>query len=293
MKLLSWNIQQGRGADGIVSLKRIADEIKQSAADIICLQEVSRGFTVDGGGSPGPDQCAELESYFPGFDLAFGAGVNLAGAANESRMEFGNAILSRWKIEMTEAHLLPWPYDQHAKKSMRRSATDCIVNTPAGMLHIITTHLEYHSELQRMHQLDYLSDIDVENRRRYIAGIKCPESGPYHLSELPADTIICGDFNMLPMSREYQHFMSSATARQNGLIDVWRDLHAGKPHPGTCGISDVEQWPEGPHCRDFVFVSGGLSGAATDYQVDQQTHFSDHQPTLVNFSDFALCQALQ
>jgi len=292
VKLLSWNIQQGRGADGIVSLQRIADEIEKSQADIICLQEISRGFTVEDGTSDKPDQCAQLKAYFPGFDLAFGAGVNLVGAPGAPRREFGNVILSRWNIEMMEPHLLPWPYDQAAKKSMRRSAIDCTVNTPVGILRVITTHLEYHSALQRTHQLDYLSEIEVENRRRQIAGINCSDPDPYHLPELPAETIICGDFNMLPESPEYQHFMASNRAGQNRFVDVWHGLHPGVPHPGTCGVSDVEQWPEGPHCRDFIFVSDGLFATATRYEVDQQTIFSDHQPTLVDFSDLALRRAL-
>ncbi|MCU0933013.1 MAG: endonuclease, partial [Thiobacillaceae bacterium] len=42
MKLLSWNIQWGRGLDGRVDLARIAGEIRRIGDfDVICLQEVA------------------------------------------------------------------------------------------------------------------------------------------------------------------------------------------------------------------------------------------------------------
>ena len=43
IQVLSWNIQNGEGVDGIISLERIADTIFNiSTPDVICLQEVSR-----------------------------------------------------------------------------------------------------------------------------------------------------------------------------------------------------------------------------------------------------------
>ena len=43
LKLLSWDIQYGKGVDGLIDLNRIRDGILETAdADIICLQEISR-----------------------------------------------------------------------------------------------------------------------------------------------------------------------------------------------------------------------------------------------------------
>ena len=43
IQVLSWNIQNGEGVDGVISLERIADTIfSMSNPDVICLQEVSR-----------------------------------------------------------------------------------------------------------------------------------------------------------------------------------------------------------------------------------------------------------
>ena len=58
--ILSWNIQNGKGMDGEVSMQRIADVIAtMGTPDVICLQEVSRGLALtDDAGAP--DQVAEL-----------------------------------------------------------------------------------------------------------------------------------------------------------------------------------------------------------------------------------------
>ena len=56
MQLLSWNIQWCRGVDGRVDPQRIARTIRELAdADVICLQEVARGFDTLAG-SQGEDQ---------------------------------------------------------------------------------------------------------------------------------------------------------------------------------------------------------------------------------------------
>lgn len=294
MKLLSWNIQQGRGVDGVVSLARIANEVKQSQADIVCLQEVSRGFPVAyDKQSQGPDQCAELEGLLADYTLVFGTGVSLSATQGSSRLEFGNAILSRWDIASMENHPLPWPNDLQAKKTMRRTAIDAVIATPVGYLRVISSHLEYHSVRQRQSQLRYLLSMKVAADKRSRDGIACSEESPYNLPPMPSETVICGDFNMLPFGLEYNEFLAAPSPEVRNLLDAWCELNPGKAHPGTCGIFDAQQWPEGPHCRDFVFVSGGLSRTATEFQVDQKTASSDHQPTLVEFDDSLLGRALK
>lgn len=54
MKLVTYNIQFGKGLDGRVDLDRIADEIR--GADIIALQEVERFWPRSGN----TDQVASL-----------------------------------------------------------------------------------------------------------------------------------------------------------------------------------------------------------------------------------------
>ncbi len=55
MKLLTWNIQWGRGCDGRVDLDRIARVARAAEPDVICLQEVAVNFP-GLAGSSGEDQ---------------------------------------------------------------------------------------------------------------------------------------------------------------------------------------------------------------------------------------------
>ena len=57
MKLLSWNIQWGRGADGVVNLQRTISAIRTLGDfDVICLQEVVQGWALNAFA----DQAAEI-----------------------------------------------------------------------------------------------------------------------------------------------------------------------------------------------------------------------------------------
>ena len=63
IQVLSWNIQNGEGVDGIISLERIADTIfTMSTPDVICLQEVSRNCKLKDGTQP--DQFKQLSKLF-------------------------------------------------------------------------------------------------------------------------------------------------------------------------------------------------------------------------------------
>ena len=73
MKLVTWNIQCGRGMDGRVDLKRIVDAARQVADfDVLCLQEVADGFA-ELAGSSGENQFAEIAALLPGFAAVEGA----------------------------------------------------------------------------------------------------------------------------------------------------------------------------------------------------------------------------
>ena len=50
------------------------------------------------------------------------------------------------------------------------------------------------------------------------------------------------------------------------------------PNDPTCGMFDRDQWPGGPHCRDFLFVTGDVASCVRAIEVDLETDASDHQP---------------
>ncbi|HEV3104788.1 MAG TPA: endonuclease, partial [Trinickia sp.] len=66
MRLISWNVQWGRDASGNVDMARTLGEARRIADfDVICMQEVTRGFSVLPGG-PSADQYADIAAALPG-----------------------------------------------------------------------------------------------------------------------------------------------------------------------------------------------------------------------------------
>jgi endonuclease/exonuclease/phosphatase family metal-dependent hydrolase len=128
MRVVTWNIQWGRGCDGRVDLARIVRCARETADfDLLCLQEVAVGFP-GLPGSHGEDQVATLRGLLPGYAVAFGIGTDLPDGP-EGRSQFGNLILSRLPLRQVYRHLLPWPTDP-AVPSMQRLALEAAVGAP-------------------------------------------------------------------------------------------------------------------------------------------------------------------
>ena len=70
LTIVSWNIQYGKGVDGRIDLRRIAETVhKDGLPDVLCFQEVSRNYpSID----EGADQVMELENFFPDYEPFFG-----------------------------------------------------------------------------------------------------------------------------------------------------------------------------------------------------------------------------
>src|ERR1700704_3819036 len=105
MKLITWNIQWGRGIDGRVDLERIVRTARGIADfDVICMQEVADNFP-GLEGNDDRDQFAELAALLPGFHRIEGYGVDVAGDAGRRR-RFGNVIFSRYSVLSARRHAL-------------------------------------------------------------------------------------------------------------------------------------------------------------------------------------------
>ena len=262
--IVSWNIQNGKGVDGKISLERIASVIRAMAdPDVICLQEISRNLALDDSARK-PDQIAELRALFPGYAVSFGAAVETGDALGN--WQFGNATLSRLPVLSVFRHALPQPA-QPGIRHMPRIAIESNLTTPTGPLRIVNTHLEYHSAAQRLAQIGRIVEIDREvlaNREQPPA---FPAAGPYVDVGRAAPTVTCGDFNMQPYSDEYRKMLAPAPGHP-GLRDAWAVLHPDAPHDPTCGVHDHVQWTEGAHCRDFFFVTEHLAGSVRRISVD-------------------------
>ena len=280
IQILSWNIQCGFGIDGRMDLERTATVIKEMADfEVICLQEISKFDELAGCA----DQVEKISSYFPTHEVFFGAAINRLNPGYSTRYQFGNLILSRVPVIQSFHYQLPQPRPGSVCKHMPRQAVEIVILTENGPLRVTTTHLEYHSESQRIEQARKLTDIQFEVYSNLDYSSHAPESGPYAAVERPIDSILCGDFNSAPRDNVYETIVASKI-REWGYQDAWGIAHENQLHPATCGIFDHKQWPEGPHCRDYFFVAGSITTRKLNVFVQSETDASDHQPIMLTVS---------
>lgn len=260
--VLTWNIQNGKGCDGRFDLARIARVVQaMGEADVVCLQELARRDPVY---DDGADQVAQLAALFPAHAPVWGPTL-VRGVR-----EYGNLILSRLPVLQSFNHLLPHPAEGGIKH-MQRAAVEAVVQTAAGPLRVMTTHLEYYAERHRLAQIARLREIQAEVEANEATPPK-PAGSPYDAVPRPGALVLCGDLNLAPGDTAY------AALIQPPFADAWRAAHPGKPDPETTGLHDRRQWPMGGHCRDYFVVTRDLAARIASVEMDAATDASDHQP---------------
>jgi len=284
----SYNIQYGFGLDGRYDLERIAKSLE--GADVIALQEVTRGFVRN----DYADMPAAIAASFPDHFWVYGPGCDIHAVAPEgqvspprgTRFQFGNMVLSRWPILSTRTLLLPRSRTVE-KINLQRGATEAVIAAPGGAMRVYSVHLDHVSADERIAQLHHLTD-------RINAFIQegASLSGAYEfgLSELPLpeDYVIMGDFNMEPESPEYCAFAGSAdrfygrTARTGTPVDAFAALGAYKP--GNYSWMDPKDHGERMHL-DYCFVSCGLKDRLKSAVINTDSLGSDHFPLWVEIDD--------
>jgi endonuclease/exonuclease/phosphatase family metal-dependent hydrolase len=283
VKLVTWNIQWGRGLDGRVDLARVARRARELADfDVLCLQEIADNFPRLEGNDE-RDQFAELASLLPGFHCAKGYGVDLIGDDGRRR-RFGNAIFTRYGITSIRRHALPWPADA-GKESMPRVAVEATLQAPMGPLRVTTTHLEYYSDLQRRAQAHRLRALHEEAcHRADDPGFPTAEGGPFDATPQASSAILAGDFNFPPEHPAYEEIQHASASGRPPYRDAWPQVHGHRPHAPTFCVHD-SRYSKTPYCCDFVFVSENILARVQAITVDGVTKASDHQPVLLEIDD--------
>ncbi len=278
--ILTWNIQWGRGADGRVDLMRQLTEARAMADfDVLCLQEVTSGFG-NLPGHPSADQWGELaDALDPEYTVIGGFALERHDGAHVQR--FGNAIATRLPVLYVMRHALPSPPD--ATPAMPRMAIEALVQTTFGPLRILTTHLEYYSETQRLAQIDALRAIHVEGCSRAahpsVLGAESA-AGPFRPLAQTTATIICGDLNCKPDSTP-KRLATVPFSREPALHDAWEIAHGATPQPPTFGVHDRTDWTEPAYVCDYMLISEPLKARVLRVEVNSTTQASDHQPMLL------------
>lgn len=163
LKVITYNLHNGFNADGWLDLEALAKNIENSGADIIALQEISRGWLVSG-----RTDMLEWLSVRLGMPYYFGA---TSGAF------WGNAILSSYPI--ISAVNIPLPSQD---LPLERGFISMIIEVGGKNFQVIDIHL---------HHVADDSDIRVAQVAAFL-----------DFFGNTSDTIIVGDFNAEPNDPE-------------------------------------------------------------------------------------------
>jgi endonuclease/exonuclease/phosphatase family metal-dependent hydrolase len=163
LTLLTFNIRSANDKNGSIKLEEIVEEIRETDAHIIGLQEVERMMPRSGY----RDQ-ARLVAEELGYHYYYGGNINIFG------VQYGNALLSKYPILAASNHKLP------KEKLEPRGMIEADIDADGSLLHVFVTHLG-------------LSSLERSKQVRYINGI---------LSQRKGNILLLGDFNNHPDSEE-------------------------------------------------------------------------------------------
>jgi len=150
-RVMTYNVHQGYDAGNVASLDRLVDTIAREAPDILVLQEVVRGWLIDGQHDVAGVLAARL-----GMRYVFGPTIGDL---------YGNAVLSRYP--MTDVRRVAFAKQPGARYQPRGA----ILVTVAGVL-VIATHLDEHADASAV-RLEQVRTILREWDGRQPAIIAC------------------------------------------------------------------------------------------------------------------------
>ncbi|MDB5908068.1 MAG: hypothetical protein JWP34_2182 [Massilia sp.] len=281
MRVVSWNIHWGCGKDGRIRIHAIIDVLRKLNPDVICLQEVASNHP-ELEGSASSNQFRQLAGAFGGYHAVLGPTSEIY--KNNLPREFGNLLLSKFRINQVHLHRLPWPPDPSSPAGMPRGIIETVVEAPTGKVRVLTTHLEYYSLQQRTAQIRQIRYLHWEACER--ARIFQPDpslDAPFQFGFRPGSAIYCGDFNMTPGSPEYQLLLEPDDEIAMPLVDAWSATHPNMSRAPTAGLHGFG-WPDKPDCFDYFFVTDDLVDRLTEVEVQSETAASDHQPILLDIA---------
>lgn len=244
VRLVTFNIHHGVGDDGRHDLPRLATVLAAADADVISLQEVDRHF---GDRSENVDQALLLARALD-MQLAWGPAIDEPRPGGKPRGEYGNALLSRLPILISDVHRLPGGGEP-------RCALRTMIELDGGALWVTSTHLSRKGG-DRAAQVAALADLHTGSM----------ETG-----------VVVGDFNAEPDAPELaamrQRFGDAwELANERDDRSGWKfwQHDEGNTHPARSPNRRIDQ----------AWVTQGVAVAAA--QVLDGGGASDHLPLMVD-----------
>jgi endonuclease/exonuclease/phosphatase family metal-dependent hydrolase len=263
MRIVTWNLWW-RFGPWEQRQPGISDELVALEPDLALLQEV---WAAD----DGADQARIL---------AEATGLHMARThkPDGSVDHFGNAILSRWPLRVSETIRLSGPTGQPS----HRSALACWVDAPHGPWLVVVTHLAWRYDESELRQRQLAEVVDLIVRHRSDDPLSPP-------------VILGGDFNAVPESDEIRKLTGLSPPYQPGLVftDIWAAVGNGPGHTWSRDNPNAGEslWPR--RRLDYVFVSwprpkpagNPVSARIIGTEPNRGVVPSDHYGVLVEIDD--------
>jgi endonuclease/exonuclease/phosphatase family metal-dependent hydrolase len=238
LRVATYNVRGCRGIDGLRSEKRIAEVIASLEVDVIGLQELD----LNRSRSAGIDQAGLIAEQL-GWQRIFHPAMRIA---NE---QYGDAILSRWPMQLRQARELPSVTTRVCPET--RAAIWVEIETPGGPVQVINTHLGL-GQRERFMQAKLLVGDEWVGRTNAKEAL-----------------ILMGDFNCLPNSRPYR-LIAQQLRDASTLVTPRPNLRA---FPTRFPLLAV----------DHIFVNERLHVESVTVVRNSQTRVaSDHFPVLAH-----------
>ena len=288
MRIVSYNIQYGRGVDDRYDLARTCERLR--GADIACLQEVEQFWQRSGD----VDQPAEIARLLPDYYVVYGSSFDVDasrktadGRVDNRRRRHGNLILSRWPILSSRSFDLP-KLHYPDKFNMHMTCVEAVISigprtvgphtVGPRALRVYSYHAGYLESSERLSQVaDFAARFGrapdeggAWSGKTDIDGFEWGngEAAP----PMPTSAIVCGDFNSNPQSPEFGLLLELT-----GLVDCWAVAAADDVNSPTLhreGGEDVRVWGK----IDHILVTPDLAGAIANVSIDHDCEASDHKP---------------
>ena len=282
MLLATYNVHFCLGADNQYDVARVADVV--AGADIVCLQEVVQGWSLNAFADQAGEIAARLNRHvwFHGAFDADSSSVEADGRIVNRRRTFGNAVLSRWPIREARGHLLPKTALAN-QFDLQRGVVEATIAAPGGDLRVYSVHLSHLLPAQRVPQVRALLRLVHGAVRRggawdnaasdtFVFAEKAPPVSP--------SAIVMGDFNFTHEHPEYPLMCGDLSPVFGRVTPVDRLTDAWTAAGNAEGIDSFSGEGRIDHC----FLTPDLAGAVKRAWIDGSTPASDHWPLFVEIA---------
>jgi endonuclease/exonuclease/phosphatase family metal-dependent hydrolase len=240
---MSYNIHSGIGMDKKLDLDRIAEVIIEQKADIVGLNEIESNVKKT-------DCVNQVEYIAKKTNMYFAFGPNLIGNDGcKGKGEFGNAILSKYKIVSFQNHTL---YRQG--KEEPRGCLEAVLEIDGGKkITFLTTHLDCHRE-------ENIRNNQARDILKIISGKDMP-------------VIFAGDMNAY-IRTDGNDVENAALIFSNNLFDTV-NIDPSQKNNNTL--------IKGKNRIDFIFVNKFLKDSILSYKIINYgiaEIASDHYPVI-------------